>query len=127
MANESAILNKLERAAKSLGLAPVRDAVSVTVADMIISLIDPSIQLPMGGVSPASSPFLGAGICAPNIIKIKGAAGKNTLAAILASASDAQMLAMCAHFANDIVIEAGDTTAELARIPGHSDIPFLGQ
>jgi len=44
------------------------------------------------------------------VIKIKGAAGENSLAAIFADAETLQVLGVLCDFANDKVIEAGDST-----------------
>jgi len=99
----------------------------VTAAGLTISYVDASIQSPMGGVSDASSPFLGIGIGNPGSIKVKGAAGENTIAGIFANASDLAVLACCVRFANDVVVEAGDTATELARLAGHPDLKMMGQ
>jgi hypothetical protein len=99
----------------------------LVAAGLTISLVDASIQSPMGGVSPSASPFLGIGIAYPKTWKIKGEAGQNTVAAIFTGSDELKILSLLAHFANDIVVEAGDTTTELARIPGHQDVYGLGQ
>ena len=127
---QSQILDKLARNLQQMGVSATRSATSVVIASAnvgSISLVDASIQSPMGGVDGSVSPFLGIGVAAPCKIKIKGAAGKNTLAAILASSADAVVLAACARPANDIIIEAGDTTTQLAEIPGHPDMLGMGQ
>lgn len=127
---QSQILDKLARNLQQMGVSATRSATSVVIASAnvgSISLVDASIQSPMGGVDGSVSPFLGIGVAAPCKIKIKGAAGKNTLAAILASSADAVVLAACARPANNIIIEAGDTTTQLAEIPGHPDMLGMGQ
>lgn len=127
---QSQILDKLARNLQQMGVSATRSATSVVIASAnvgSISLVDASIQSPMGGVDGSVSPFLGIGVAAPCKIKIKGAAGKNTLAAILASSADAVVLAACARPANNIIIEAGDTATQLAEIPGHPDMLGMGQ
>ncbi len=125
------ILDKLARNLQQMGIAAARGATSVTITGAniaSISLVDASVASPMGGVDGSVSPFLGIGVAAPCKIKLKGAATKNTVGAILASATDAKVLAACAHFANNILIEEGDAPhATLAEIPGHPDLIGLGQ
>jgi hypothetical protein len=127
---QSQILDKLARNLQQMGVSATRGATSVDVASAnvgSISLVDASVQSPMGGVDGSVSPFLGIGIAAPCKIKIKGAAGKNTLAAILASETDAKILAACSRPANNILVEAGDSATQLAEIPGHPDLLGMGQ
>ena len=127
---QSQILDKLARNLQQMGVSATRSATSVVIASAnvgSISLVDASIQSPMGGVDGSVSPFLGIGVAAPCKIKIKGAAGTNTLAAILASSADAVVLAACARPANNILIEAGDSVTQLAEIPGHPDMLGMGQ
>lgn len=127
---QSQILDKLARNLQQMGVSATRGATSVVIASAnvgSISLVDASVQSPMGGVDGSVSPFLGIGVAAPCKIKIKGAAGKNTLAAILASSADAVVLAACARPANNIIIEAGDSATQLAEIPGHPDMLGMGQ
>lgn len=127
MANSVQVLDKIKRNLDAVGVSATRNATSVTAAGLTISYVDASIQSPMGGVSDASSPFLGIGIANPGSIKIKGAAGENTIAGIFVNAADLAVLACCTRFANDVVVEAGDTTAELARLAGHPDLKMMGQ
>ena len=127
---QSQILDKLARNLQQMGVSATRGATSVVIASAnvgSISLVDASVQSPMGGIDGSVSPFLGIGVAAPCKIKIKGAAGKNTLAAILASSADAVVLAACARPANNIIIEAGDSVTQLAEIPGHPDMLGMGQ
>lgn len=126
MANKQEILDKIARNLKQRGVAESRvvrtsSAVEVEKAGgdkLTISYVDKSVQSPMGGVSPASSPFLGIGIAAPGSIKVKGAAAENTIAAIVDTAEALQVLAVVCGFANDVVVEAGGSTTELARMRG---------
>ena len=127
---QSQILDKLARNLQQMGVAAKRGATSVDITGASvasISLVDASVQSPMGGVDGSVSPFLGIGVAAPCKIKIKGAAGKNTVAAILDSQTAAIILAACARPANNIIVEAGDSATQLAEIPGHPDMLGMGQ
>lgn len=127
MANPVQVLDKIKRNLDAVGVSATRGVTTVTAAGLTISYVDADIQAPLGGVNGNASPFLGIGIANPGTIKVKGAAGENTIAAIFTSAADLAVLACCARFANDVVVEAGDTTAELARLAGHPDLKMLGQ
>ena len=124
--NKVQILNRVKRDLDMLGIAAVRGASDITVDSAVISCVDASIQSPMGGVDGTVSPFLGIGIAAPGQIKMKGGAGENTLAAILASELRVKVLALLVCFANDVVVEAGDTTTQLALVPGSVDLKMMG-
>jgi hypothetical protein len=80
----------------------------------------------MGGVDGSQSPFLGIGIAAPGYIKIKGAAGENSIAAIVDTAEALELMHEAAGYANDLIIEAGDSSTELARVAGHETVLGLG-
>jgi hypothetical protein len=127
MANPVQILAKIKRNLDAVGVPATLNSSSVVAAGMTISYVSASIQSPMGGVDGGSSPFLGMGVVAPGVIKIKGAAGENSIAAIFVAASDLAVLACCARFANDVSVEAGDTATELARLAGHPDLKMMGE
>lgn len=127
MANPAQILDKIKRNLDAVGVAATRNATSVTAAGLTISYVDASLQSPMGGVDGSASPYLGIGVANPGSLKIKGAAGENAINTVFAAAADLAVLACCARFANDVVVEAGDTTAELARLAGHPDLKMMGQ
>jgi hypothetical protein len=127
MANSSQILDKIKRNLEQMGVPATRGASSVVASGLTISYSPASIQAPMGGVDGDSSPFLGMGIANPGKIKIKGAAGENSIAAMCASEADAKVWAVCSRFANNVIAEAGDTTAQLAEIQGHPDLLSMGQ
>jgi hypothetical protein len=126
MANKEAMLDKIARNLKQRGLAEskvVRTASGVEVEKtggdkLTISYVDKSVQSPMGGVSPAAAPFLGIGVAAPGALKLKGAAAEATIAAIIDTAEALQVLHELAGYANDVIIESGASTAELARLRG---------
>jgi hypothetical protein len=81
----------------------------------------------MGGIDGGSSPYLGIGVANPGVIQVKGAAGQNTLAAIFTSSDNLNALAVCTRLANDVSVQAGDTTTELAHLAGHPDLKMMGQ
>jgi hypothetical protein len=128
MAQSKPILNKIARNLSILGISYSQGASSITLSSgEVISYVDSDIAAPMGGVNPSVSPFLGIGECQPGQIKMKGAAGDNSLAAIFISESLLKAWSILGNFANDKIVEAGDTTAELARVPGHPDMQNMGQ
>jgi hypothetical protein len=127
MANPVQVLDKIKRNLDAVGVPATRNSTTVTAAGLTISYVDAAIQAPMGGVDGGSSPFLGIGVANPGVLKVKGAAGENSIAAIFVNSSDLAVLACCTRFANDVVVEAGDTTTELARLAGHPDLKAMGQ
>lgn len=126
MANKQQVLDKIARNLDQLSISNVRGADDLVAGGLTISYEDASIQSPMGGVDGSASPFLGLGIGNPGKIKIKGGAGENSVAAILDSEENARILRVCSGHANDIILEAGDSSAELARLPGSSDLLGMG-
>jgi hypothetical protein len=80
----------------------------------------------MGGISPATSPYLGIGVAAPGSLKVKGAAAETTIAAVLDTVEALQVMAELTGFANDVIVESGASTAELARIRGIADAQGMG-
>ena len=126
MGNSVQVLDKISRNLDQLDISNTRSGNDVIAGGLTISYDDAQIQEPMGGVSDKTNPFLGIGIGNPGTIKMKGAGGENTVAAILDSAENAQILAVCLGPANDVIMEAGDTTAELARLRGHVDLLGMG-
>lgn len=128
MGNSQQILDKISRNLDQLNIDNARsaDGVDVVVDSLVVSYDDADIQKPIGGVDGDVSPFLGLGIGNPGKIKIKGGAGENTLAAIWTSELRMRVLRVCSGHANDIIVEAGDTTDELARMPGHQDLLGMG-
>ena len=132
MANSVQILDKIVRNMKQRGVsAVVRNASSVSVTKtggdvLTVSYVDKSVQSPMGGVSSSAAPYLGIGIAAPGAIKIKGAAAESTIAAIFDTAEAIELLAEVSGYANDIIIENGGSSAQLARLKGHADLLGMG-
>lgn len=133
MANKEAILDKIARNMTQRGRSAerVNEAVEYTKAGgtgdvLTVSYTDKDLQSPMGGVDDQSSPFLGIGIASPGSIKVKGAAGENTVAAIFDDEDALELLAELAGYANDITVEEGDTSTELARFGGHESVLGTG-
>jgi len=131
MANSAAILHKLARNAKMLGLTVNSESQTAVVIengsnDLTISYVDAVFSPSMvGGVDGTVSPFLGIGVGNPGKLKIKGAAGA-TWALTVDSIVPGKVLALFAALANEIQI-SGSGDEDLGVIRGHSDIIGLGQ
>lgn len=131
MANSRQILAKISREAKLMGLTVNSESASSVVIengsnDLTVSYVAASIQSPMGGVDPSVSPFLGVGVAAPGAIKMKSAINTaGTIADVTDSLVSAKLLAICAGFANDIVLENSDASFS-GRIRGHGDLVGMG-
>lgn len=132
MANRSAILDKVVRNMLQRGYPnTVRSADTVLVTKtggdvLTVSYTDKAVQSPMGGVSAAASPYLGIGVAAPGTLKIKGEAAATTIAAIFDTVEALALLNELAGYANDIVVESGGSTTELARLRGEPTVLGLG-
>jgi hypothetical protein len=132
MANSRQVLAKIARNAAQLGLTVNSQSASQVVIengsnDLTVSYVDASIASPQGGVDPSVSPYLGIGVGNPGKIKIKSSSTANdNMSDILDSLVAAKVLAICAAFANDIVLENSDATFS-GEIRGHSDVIGLGQ
>ena len=131
MANSRQILAKISREAKLMGLTVNSESAPAIVIengsnDLTVSYVAASIQSPMGGVDPSVSPFLGVGIAAPGAIKMKSAVNAaGTIADVTDTLVSAKLLAICAGFANDIVLENSDASFS-GRIRGHGDLVGMG-
>ena len=133
MANSAAILHKMARNAKMLGLTVNSESQTAVVIengsnDLTISYVDASFSPSVvGGVDSSVSPYLGIGVGNPGKLKIKSAINTaGTAADVVNTAIAAQVLAMVAALANDIVIENSDASFS-ATLRGHSDLLGLGQ
>ena len=131
MANKAAIIAKVARNLKQRGLtaAVVGDTVQLTKTGgdvLVVSYVDKQIQKPLGGIDGSVSPFIGIGVAAPGALKVKGAAAETTLAAIFDTAEALALWSELSHFANDMVVESGASTAELAYVAGHPTVQGLG-
>lgn len=131
MANKEQILDKIARNMKQRGHTAERVAETVEVTKtggdiLTVSYVDAAVQSPMGGVDDSASPYLGIGIAKPGLIKIKGEAGETSIGAILDTLEAAALMHEVAGYSNDVVLESGDDTTELARIHGHEHLVGLG-
>lgn len=131
MANSAAILHKLARNAKMLGMTVNSESQTAVVIenganDLTISYVNavfsPAV---VGGVDPTVSPYLGIGVGNPGKVAISGA-GATTVATLIDTLVAAKVLAMCAALANDIQL-LDSAQGDLGTIRGHSDIIGLGQ
>lgn len=133
MGMKEQILDKVKRNLDILGIAASRNANDVTLeaSGCIISYVDSDLKKPMGGIDDQASPYLGIGVANPGQLKMKGEAGDNTIAAIFSADADGQEAlrawALLGNFANDKVLEAGDSASELAFVEGHPDLKNMGQ
>lgn len=132
MANSAAILHKLARNAKMLGLTVNSESQTAVVIengsnDLTISyenaVFNPSV---VGGIDSTVSPFLGIGVGNPGRVAISGASA-SSVATLIDSLVAAKVLAMCAALANDIDLLQADGVSSLGVIRGQSDIIGLGQ
>lgn len=131
MANKEQILDKIVRNMKQRGYTASRSGATALVTKtggdvLTVSYVDKSIQSPMGGVSPASSPYLGVGVAAPGALKVKGAAAETTIAAIFDTIEALALWNELSGFQNDLIVERGDNTTELARVAGDCDRQGMG-
>lgn len=131
MANRDAILHKLARNAKMLGMTVNSESHTAVVIengsnDLTIAYVDASFSpAQVGGVDGTVSPYLGLGVGNPGKISISGA-NATTVATLIDTLIAAKVLAMCAALANDIQLLTS-AQADLGSIRGQSDIIGLGQ
>jgi len=134
MANAVQVLDKIERNMKQRGYSDaviVRGNSSLSVTKvgghvLVVSYVPKAVQLPMGGIDSSINPFLGIGVGAPGSIKIKGDAAESTLGAIFSEVTAMDLMMECSGFANDVIIESGASTAQLARLRGSVESIGLG-
>ncbi len=131
MANKEQILDKIVRNMKQRGHAAERvgSAVELTKAGgdvLTVSYVDAEIQSPMGGIDDSASPYLGIGIASPGALKVKGAAAEATLAAIFDTVEALSLMHELSGYANDVIVESGADTTELARVAGHAHLKSMG-
>ena len=131
MANKEAILDKIVRNMKQRGYSAERLDQSLELEKtggdkLTVSYEDASIQSPMGGVDDSASPFLGIGVASPGKLKVKGAAGESSIAAIFDTVEALSLMHELSGYANDVVVEDGDSSSELARIEGHEHLRSMG-
>jgi hypothetical protein len=122
--SSAAILHKMARNAKMLGLTVNSESATAVVIkngsnDLTISYVDASFSPSVvGGVDDSVSPFLGIGAANPGKMKIKSSSTANdNMTDIIDSAVAAQVLAM---------VENSDASFS-ATLRGHSDLLGMGQ
>lgn len=134
MASTSAvaqIMAKIERNARQLGLTVNSNTGAAVVIengsnDLTVSYVAASIDLPMGGVSPAVSPFLGVGVVNPGTLKLKSSStAADAITDVLDSVVAAKVLQILAGFGNDILLENSDATFS-ATLRGNPDLLGMG-
>ncbi len=135
MASTSAvaqIMAKIERNARQLGLTVLSNSGSAVVIDngsndLTVSYVAPSITAPMGGVDPATSPFLGVGVVSPGSLKLKSSStAADAISDVIDSVVAAKVLHMLGGFANNVLLENSDATFT-AELRGSVDALGLGQ
>jgi hypothetical protein len=135
MASTSAvaqIMAKIARNCVQLGLTVNSQTGSTVVVknasnDLTVSYVAAAIDLPMGGVSPASSPFLGVGIVNPGQLKLKSSStAADAITDVLDSVVAAKLLTVLVSVGNDILLENSDATFS-AVLRGHPDLLGMGQ
>ena len=131
MANSAAILHKLARNAKMLGLTVNSESQTAVVIengsnDLTISYVNASFSpAVVGGVDSTVSPYLGIGVGNPGRVSIQSQTG-TTVSTLIDTLIAAKVLAMCTALANDVQL-LDNASASLGVIRGHSDIIGLGQ
>jgi hypothetical protein len=132
MANSAAILHKMARNAKMLGLTVNSESQTAVVIengsnDLTISYQDavfsPAV---VGGVDSTISPFLGIGVGNPGKLVITGAGSAGTVGGVIDTQIAAQVLQMLSALANNIII-ADSSHAAIAELRGNTDLIGLGQ
>lgn len=135
MASTSAvaqIMAKVARNCAQLGLTVNSNSGAAVVIengsnDLTVSYVAASIDLPMGGVSPASSPFLGIGVVNPGQLKLKSAStAGDAITDVLDSVVAAKVLTVLVGIGNDILLENSDATFS-AVLRGNADLLGMGQ
>ncbi len=134
MASTSAvaqIMAKIERNARQLGLTVNSNTGAAVVIengsnDLTVSYVAASIDAPMGGVSPASSPFLGIGVVNPGQLKLKSSStAGDAITDVLDSVVAAKVLTILVGLGNDILLENSDATFT-ATLRGNADNLGMG-
>jgi hypothetical protein len=125
------ILAKFARNAQIQGLVvSSQTATAVVIANganaLTVSYQNAQIQMPQGGVDPSVSPYLGIGVANPGKIVLQSATG-TTIPTLIDGVVAAQVFALLAAFANDIILMSDDGVTQLAVIKGTSDWIGMGQ
>jgi hypothetical protein len=149
MANITSIMNKIARDAMVLGLNVVSQqydgfgnaSVTLTsdVGTLTVSYLLAEIQVPMGGVNPMVSPYLGIGVANPGQLLIQSSSSTNgNVSDIITGPISCQILALVSGFDNDMylansatVVGAADNASALSggyffRVRGDNDLLGMG-
>jgi len=132
MAQSKQVLDKIARNLQILGESVSRGSNNEVIVangsnDVTISYADASFSpAVVGGVDASASPYLGIGTGAPGKIRLRRA-GAAALADVLEDAKSIKCFAVCAAFANNIVLRNAADTADLLEVRGHADLIGLGQ
>jgi hypothetical protein len=129
--NTKAILDKLARNLDQLSIGESRGAFSSVIVsnglnNLTISYVPAQIQAPMGGVDDTINPFLGIGTTNPGQLLIKSTTVGGVIGDVIDGQVAAQVLAMVAGMANDIILQDGAGT-QVAYIRGTVDLLVMGQ
>jgi hypothetical protein len=119
MANITSISEKIARNAMILGYTVSAQGydsfgnayVTITADTGTLSVyyLTAEIQLPMGGVSNTVSPYLGIGVGNPGqLLLVSSVSTAGTMADIVNGPISANVFAMCAGFANDLILANSD-------------------
>jgi hypothetical protein len=134
MASTSAvaqIMAKIARNCEQLGLTVNSNTGAAVVIenasnDLTISYVAAAIDLPMGGVSPASSPYLGVGVVAPGVLKLKSSStAADAITDVLDSVVAAKVFKVLVNMGNDVLLENSDATFT-TTIRGHAEVLGMG-
>ena len=160
MANITSISNKLARNGQELGIVVASQGndsfgnayVTFTADSGTLSVyyLTAEIQLPMGGVNPMVSPYLGIGVANPGqLMLVSSVSTAGSMADIINGPISAQILQMCSGMDNDLVLAnaavlsgrsssdssiqglppsvGGAGNAYYVRLRGDSDLLGMGQ
>lgn len=122
MANTTSITQKIARNAQILGYTVTTEGydafgnsfVTITADTGTLSVyyLTAQIQLPMGGVLNTVSPYLGIGVGNPGqLLLVASVSTTGSFADIVNGPISANLFAMCAGFANDLVLADSATLA----------------
>jgi hypothetical protein len=136
MANSVSIMAKIARNAQILGYTVVSQGfdaygngnvvLAADVGNLTVSYLPAEIMSPQGGVSPQVSPFLGIGIANPGQLMLSSSVSTaGSMADIINGPISANLFAMIAGFANDLVLSDAATLAGRGAGLGYGDISGL--
>ncbi len=136
MGNSISIMAKIARNAQILGYNVVSQGydaygngqvvLTADVGTLTVSYLPPEIMSPQGGVSPMVSPYLGIGIANPGQLMLSSSVSTTgSMADIINGPISANIFAMCAGFANDLVLADAAVLSGRGAGLGYGDISGL--